>query len=98
MKTTVYESDFTHNPLLQDNFTYHARVELFEYLEQLEESLVEEYNFDPIAIRCDFTEYANIADFWNDYDRYEYQCMEDIENATLVIYIPNSEAFIIQQF
>ena len=98
MKTTVYESDFTHNPLLQDNFTYHARVALFEYLEQLEEYLDEEYNFDPIAIRCDFTEYKNIQEFWVDYDRYEYQCLEDIEENTAVIYIQNSEAFIIQNF
>jgi hypothetical protein len=98
MKTTIYESDFTHNPMLESNFTYHARVALFEHLEQLEEDLGEQWDFDPIAIRCDFTEYANIQEFWQDYDRYTYQCMNDIEDNTSVIYIQNSESFIIQNF
>ncbi len=98
MKATIYESDFTHNPMLEDNFTYLARVALFEHLEQLEEDLGEQWDFDPIAIRCDFTEYKNIQDFWQAYDRYTYQCMSDIEDETTVIYVDNSESFIIQNF
>jgi hypothetical protein len=98
MKTTIYESDFTHNPMLEDNFTYHARVALFEHLEQLEEDLGEQWDFDPIAIRCDFTEYKNIQDFWQDYNSVEFQCMSDIEDATSVIYVDNSNSFIIQNF
>jgi hypothetical protein len=98
MKTTIYESDFTHNPMLEDNFTYHARVALFEHLEQLEDELGEQWDFDPIAIRCDFTEYKNIQEFWQDYDRYTYQCMSDIEDETAVIYVDNSNSFIIQNF
>ena len=98
MKTTIELHDFIHCDALKDNFSYAGRVALFDYLEQLEQDCGTELDFDPVALRCDFTEYANIADFWNDYDRYEFQCMEDIENATPVIYIPDSEAFIIQQF
>jgi hypothetical protein len=97
MKTTIQLHDFIHCDALK-NFSYDGRVALFEYLEQFEEDCGIELDFDPVAIRCDYTEYANIADFWNDYDRYEYQCLKDIEDNTSVIYIPDSEAFIIQQF
>ena len=97
MKTTIQIHDFIHCDALK-NFSYDGRVALFDYLEDYEQSCGTEIDFDPVALRCDFTEYANIADFWNDYDRYEYQSMRDIEDNTSVIYIPDSEAFIIQQF
>jgi hypothetical protein len=98
MKTTIQLHDFIHCDALKDNFSYDGRVALFEFLEQYEEDCGRELDFDPAAIRCDFTEYANIQEFWADYDRYQYQCMPDIEDNTSVIYIPDSEAFIILQF
>ena len=98
MKTTIELHDFIHCAALKDNFTYEGRIALFHHLGQCEEDCGVELGFDPVALRCEFTEYVNIADFWNDYDRYEYQCIEDIEDNTSVIYIPDSEAFIIQQF
>ena len=97
MKKTIQSHDFIHCDALKDNFSYDGRVALFEYLESYEQDCETELDFDPIAIRCDFTEYANIEAFWQDYNSVEYQCMADIESATPVIYIPNSEAFIIQQ-
>ena len=98
MKTTIQLHDFIHCDALKNAFSYDGRVALFDYLEDYEQECETELDFDPVAIRCDFTEYANIADFWNDYDRYEYQSMRDIEDNTSVIYIPDSDAFIIQQF
>jgi len=98
MKKTISEYEFTNHPVLQDNFSYFGRIALFDALEQLEEDLGEQWDFDPIAIRCDFTEYKNIQEFWQDYDRYTYQCMSDIEDETTVIYVENSEIFIIQNF
>ena len=98
MKTTITSHHFIHCDALKDNFSYNGRVALFDYLERLEEDLGYELDFDPVGLRCEFTEYTDIADFWNDYDRYEFQCIEDIESATPVIYIPDSDAFIIQQF
>ena len=98
MKNTIHLHDFINDERLRNAFSYVGRVALFEYLEQYEADCGIELDFDPVAIRCDFTEYANFADFWKDYDRYEYQCMEDIESATSVFYIPDTDAFIIQQF
>jgi hypothetical protein len=98
MKTTIELHEFVHCDALKDNFSYNGRVALFEYLEQNEEDLGYEFDFDPVGLRCDYAEYTDLAEFWNEYDRYEFQCMEDIENETSVIYIPNSAGFIIQQF
>jgi hypothetical protein len=98
MKKTVSEYEFANHPALQDNFSYLGRIALFYALEQLEDDLDITIEFDPIAIRCEYSEYKNIQEFWKDYDRYTYQCMSDIESETIVIYIQNSEAFIIQQF
>jgi hypothetical protein len=100
MKNTIQLHEFVHCDALKNAFSYDGRIALFDYLEQLEQDCGIEFDFDPVALRCEFTEYANIAEFWNDYDRYEFQCISDIENATSVIYIgnPDSEDFIIQQF
>lgn len=98
MKTTIQLHDFIHCDALKNAFSYDGRVALFDYLEQYEDDCGTELDFDPIAIRCDFTEYANIAAFWQDYNSVEYQGMSDIEDNTSVIYIPDSDAFIIQQF
>jgi hypothetical protein len=98
MKTTIEYNDFVNCNALKGNFSYAGRVALFEYLEQNEKDLGYEFDFDPVGLRCDYAEYANLAEFWKDYDRYEYQSMRDIENETSVIYIGNSEAFIILQF
>jgi hypothetical protein len=98
MKKTIQLHDFIHCDALKDNFSYDGREALFESLEQYEEDCGIELDFDPIAIRCDFTEFKNIRDFWQYYDRYTYQCMSDIEAETTVIYVENSESFIIQNF
>lgn len=98
MKTTIQIHDFINCEALNNNFSYEGLVALFEHLEELEKDLGEEWDFDPIAIRCDFTEYKNIQSFWQDYNSVEFQSMSNIEENTPVIYIPESEAFIIQNF
>jgi hypothetical protein len=98
MKTTIQLHDFVNCDALKDNFSYDGLVALFDYLEEFENDTGTVIEFDPVAIRCDFTEYANLADFWQDYNSVEYQGMSDIEDNTSVIYIPDSDAFIIQQF
>lgn len=97
MKATIQLHDFIHCDALK-TFSYDGRVALFEYLEDYEQECETEIDFAPVAIRCDFTEYANIEAFWQDYNSVQYQGMSDIEDNTSVIYTPDSEAFIIQQF
>ena len=51
------------NELCRDEFagwSYNGARALAQYLEEYEESTGEELQFDPVAIRCDFTEYENV--------------------------------------
>ena len=98
MKTIIYDWDFIHCDALKDNFSYDGRAALFCHFEQVEDDCGIEIDFDPIAIRCEYTEYANLDEFWQDYNSEQYQCISDIEDATTVIKIPDSEAFIIYDF
>ncbi len=67
MKKTITEYEFIDTMTEQGNgFTYDGAKLLFEYLEEYEESCGTEIDFDPIALRCDFSEYC-AADYINDY-------------------------------
>ena len=48
------------------NFTYEGLKLIFDYLEDLEDDLGEEFEFDPIALCCEFTEYESIQDVFED--------------------------------
>ena len=71
MKTTVNEYQFTQaftEMNRADNFSYAGLKALFNYLEDYEEDTGEEIELDVIALCCDFTEYANVAEFVQAYD------------------------------
>lgn len=61
MKETVTESRFLEafKTLRPDNFSRPALIALFDYLDQQEQDLGEETEFDPIALCCEWTEYAD---------------------------------------
>jgi len=58
MKTTVSVYDFrdAFQKIRPDNFSYEGLGALFEYLEECEADVGEEYELDVIAICCDFSE------------------------------------------
>ena len=68
------------------DFTIDALNALFDYLEQWEDDIGEPIEFDPIAICCQFSEYASAADAVSDINGAEYSDIEsendpdDIEN------------------
>ena len=45
------------------NFSRSGLFELFDYLNEVDENL----EFDPIAICCDFTEYADLQEYTENY-------------------------------
>ena len=47
---------------LHSQFTYEGCQALFEFLEEREMDTGVEYNYDPIAYKVEFTEYANIEE------------------------------------
>jgi len=99
MKSTVNESQFIDaftKMNRENNFSYEGRKALFDYLEQYEQDTDTEVELDVIALCCEYSEYANLAEFQKDYSK-DYESIEDIEKDTQVIRI-DDEAFIIQQF
>lgn len=77
-------------------FTYNGLEAIYDYLENLEEETGEEMELDVVALRCDYSEYGDLAAFQKDYGT-EYETIEDIEDRTTVIRIDN-ESFIIADF
>ena len=84
-------------------FSYEGALALAEYLSEDDYSI----EFDPIAIRCEFTEYGSAIEAAEDYgatiedDPYEEfdheeRALEWLENQTLVIHF--NGGIIVQQF
>ena len=61
MKETVTQSRFIQAfaTVRPNQFSRPALVALFDYLDQLEQDLGEETEFDPIGLCCEWTEYAD---------------------------------------
>lgn len=83
MKTKVTLYDFLGDERLKDNFSYNGKIALFERLEDFEEETGEEIEYDPIAIRCDFTEYANLEEIKSQY--HDIHTIDDLHDNTWVI-------------
>jgi hypothetical protein len=54
------------------------------------------WNLIPVGIRCDFDEYENLQEIKENYQ--DIETLEDLQNHTTVIEIPNSDRLIIQAF
>jgi hypothetical protein len=99
MYKTISEADFIRafeDYNREDNFSRAGLSALFDYFIELEGDIGEKIGLDVIAVCCDFTEYANLAEFQSDYDK-EYESIDDIEAETTVIKL-DEDAFIIEQF
>lgn len=97
MKQTVTESMFRDAfSIRPDNFTYDGLTALFDYFDKYEESCQQEIELDPIAICCEFTEYASLEEFQKNYGD-KYKTLEDLEDETTVIRVDGNR-FIIQDF
>ena len=83
MKTTVDTYQFI-NVMTGHGFTRAGAVALFDYLEQYEEETGHELDFDPIAFRCEFTEYKNLEEIAHDYGE-EYSDLDYLEQSATVI-------------
>ena len=100
MIDTITEYQFTdwfmkHRP---DNFSYEGTKALIDYLEDLEDSIGEKIEFDPIAFCCEYSEYDNIEECLKEYDNLEIKTIDDLRDHTQVIEVEDSKAIIIQNF
>ena len=95
MKDTVTEHTFT-NEMIKHGFSYEGSKALFEYFEQYEQDCDTELEFDPIAFRCQYDEYENIEEVKKNYQ--DIETLEDLEQNTTVIQIPDSDRLIISAY
>ena len=87
MKTTLTQSDFINMwpESRKDSFSYEGKRALFDYLIRYEEDAGTELEFDPIALDCDFTEYADLKEIKETYSLTDIKTIEDLQDHTQVI-------------
>ena len=97
MKDTIQEHQFVNEMSKKDHgFSYEGAKALFEHLTQYEKECDKELEFDPIAFRCDYSEYDNLKEVQDNYN--DIETLEDLRKNTTVIEIPNSEKLIVQAY
>ena len=67
MKETITKYQFTDwfrsSEGYKNNFSYDGLGALFDYIEELENDMGEEIEFDPIALCCEYSEYDSFEEF-----------------------------------
>tara|TARA_R110000787_G_scaffold126186_2_gene237416 strand:+ start:193 stop:477 length:285 start_codon:yes stop_codon:yes gene_type:complete len=94
MKDTVTVWKFR-NEMVEHGFSVQGSLALFDYLEHLEEDCGIELEYDPVAFRCDYNEYENFEELKRDY---AVEDLNELEDNTTVIQIPDSEGLIIHAY
>ena len=87
MKKLVHEDEFI-NDLVSDNyanFTYDGARELYEHLTDWENMTGETYDFDKVAIRCEWSEYKNLEKCLEQYDN--VNTLDELCDRTTVLNI-----------
>lgn len=67
------------------NFSYEALDALFEYFEQYEEESGRQIELDVIAICCEYSEYADLAEVQANYTSTELDTIDELRDHTSVI-------------
>ena len=92
----TFRDRFMRSDTYKNNFSYEGLHALFEYIEEVEDDIGEEFEFDMVGICCDYTEYDSLEDFNADYSSDDkVYTLDDIREETVVIEIPDTERFII---
>ena len=102
MKQSITRADFVgwfwSSDTYKRNFSYEGLNSLFDYLEQFEEDMGEEIDFDPIAICCEYSEYENLKEIKKSYSSVEINNIDDLRYHTEVIEIEDNDRLIIKDF
>jgi hypothetical protein len=87
---TISLNDFVNCEALTNAFSYDGLVAMFDYIEDYEQSCGRELEFDPIALRCEFSQYTTIVEAYGNYeddgeDLTELEMIEWLQDRTRVI-------------
>ena len=84
MKTTITALDFNEAmTTFKCGFSYEGGTALFEYLEELEADCDIDIELDPVALRCEFTEYEDLDEIKDSYP--DIETIDDLYDNTTVI-------------
>ena len=78
-----FRNKFANSDTCKDNFTDDALIALFGYLEQLEEDLGEQFEFNMLALCWEWSEYENLEELQQNYQ--DIKTLEDLQEKTEVI-------------
>ena len=99
MKNTI-NSDYFRNWFLnsqyKNNFSVLGLSSLYDYLVDLEEDQNTEFDFDPVAFACEYSEFENLQEIIENYNSIDN--IQDLENNTSIIPVVGTERLIIQNF
>jgi hypothetical protein len=88
---TINEYKFS-DEMIKHGFSYEGSKALFEYYEDFEEDIP----FDPVAIRCDFTEYENFEAVQKDYK--DIETLDQLRDNTIVLEVPDTKKLVIMGY
>ena len=100
---TLTKSQFVGNETIRASFTYEAAGALFDWYSDLSEDCGEPVEFDPVAFRCDWSEYA-FDELMTDYGHLleEGQEPEDLpevlEQHTNILELKTIASFLVMAF
>ena len=100
---TLSKSQFVGNETIRDSFSYEAAGALFDWYEELSEDCGEPIEFDPVAFRCEFSEYA-LDELQHDYghlledDQEPEDLPELLEKYTLIIKLDSVQSWLVKEF
>ena len=96
---TVNEYDFIQGfkTLRPENFSTMALVAMYEAFEEMSNDLEMAYEYDVIAMSCEYTEYDSLAEVQANYDSLELNDIDDLRDHTFVIELQNG-GLVIQDF
>tara|TARA_B110000090_G_scaffold199238_1_gene238936 strand:- start:504 stop:791 length:288 start_codon:yes stop_codon:yes gene_type:complete len=84
MKNTITEYTFVQDMTREGyGFSIEGARALFEYLESYELDCETEVEYDPVAFRCEFTEYSDLEEIKENYD--SITDLESLHDHTLVV-------------
>ena len=80
-------------------FSYAGAAALFDYFEEYEVGgAAPDDEFDPVGIRCTFSEYNSLEEVIEDYRLEDDTTVESLQELTTVIEIPKEKGLIIADF
>jgi hypothetical protein len=78
------------------NWSYNGAKALAEHLEQYEEDTGSEMEFDRVAIRCEFSEYANATEAAGNYDFEPDEDADEDETEAAALKFLNDRTMVIE--